>query len=56
MTIVYGITTAVSLLLIGACAVVDKKRNINLLLMFVSIFLCNLGYLLTAVAPTLAFA
>lgn len=56
MGIAYGVTCLVSLLLIGACVAVDKKRNIWLLMLFVSVFVCNLGYFLVSAAKSLIFA
>lgn len=56
MTITYGVICLVSLLLIGACLAVDKKKNIWLLMLFVSIFVCNLGYFLVSAAKNLTFA
>lgn len=56
MATTYGVICFVSLLLIGACLAVDKKRNIWLLLLFVSVSVCNLGYFLVSMAKNLTFA
>ncbi len=56
MTVTYGIVCAVSLILIGVCLAVDRKRELRLLLLFVSVFICNLGQFLLSFAPSLAFA
>jgi len=56
VTITYGVICFVSLLLIGVCREVDKKRNIWLLMLFVSVFMCNMGYFLVAAASSLTFA
>ncbi len=56
MAITYGAICVVSLLLIGVCLAVDKKRNIWLLMLFVSVFVCNLGYFLVSAASCLTFA
>lgn len=56
MVITYGVICFASLLLIGACLAVDKKRNRWLLMLFVSVFVCNLGYFLVSVAKNLTFA
>ena len=55
MTVPYGIVCAVSLILIGVCLSVDKKE-LCLLLLFVSVFVCNLGQFLLSIAPSLPFA
>lgn len=56
MSIAYGILVAVSMALIGVCLVVDRKKDICLLLLFVSVFVCNLGQFLISVSPSLSFA
>lgn|GEM_PF-577494 len=56
MAITYGVICFVSLMLIGVCLAVDKRRNTWLLMLFVSVFVCDLGYFLGSVAKTLPFA
>ncbi len=56
MSVTYGIICAISLVLIGVCLAVDRKKNICLLLLFISVFVCNLGHFLLSIAPTLSFA
>ncbi len=56
MTVAYGIICAISLVLVGVCLAVDRKKDIYLLLLFVSVFVCNLGHFLLSIAPTLSFA
>ena len=56
MSIAYGILCVISLALIGVCLAVDRKKDICLLLLFVSVFVCNLGQLLISVAPSVSFA
>ena len=56
MSIVYGILCVISLALIGVCLAVDRKKDICLLLLFISVFVCNLGQFLISVAPNLSFA
>ena len=56
MSIAYGILCVISLFLIGVCLAVDRKKDIYLLLLFVSVFVCNLGQFLISVAPSLSFA
>ncbi|MBQ8836639.1 MAG: hypothetical protein IJ002_03920 [Clostridia bacterium] len=56
MSIAYGIICVISLVLIGVCFAVDRKKDICLLLLFVSVFVCNLGQFSISVAPSLSFA
>ncbi|MBO5934585.1 MAG: hypothetical protein J6Q94_03755 [Clostridia bacterium] len=56
MTIIYGIVLVISLLMIGICYHVDRKRDISLMLLFISIAVCNLGYFLMTLATNLDFA
>ncbi len=56
MSIAYGILCGISLALIGVCLAVDRKKDICLLLLFISVFVCNLGQFLISVAPSLSFA
>lgn len=56
MSTVYGIISIIAFILIGICLFVDKNKNRYLLLLFISIFLANLGYFLISVAPSLNFA
>ena len=56
MSIAYGILCVISLALIGVCFAVDRKKDICLLLLFISVFVCNLGHFLISIAPSLSFA
>lgn len=56
MTTLYGIIFAISLLMIVAYFLVDRKRDIWLLLLFVCVAICDLGYFLLSVAKNLDFA
>ena len=56
MSVVYGILCVISLVLIGVCLAVDRKKDICLLFLFVSVFVSNLGQYLISVAPSLSFA
>ena len=56
MSTVYGIISIIAFILIGICLFVDKNKNRYLLLLFISIFLANLGYFLISIAPSLNFA
>ncbi len=56
MAIFYGIVCLVSAVLLGIFFIVDKKRNIWLMLLFISIFVCNSGYFLLSVSNTISFA
>ena len=44
MSLTYGIIALISLCMVGVCVLADKKRDIWLLLVFVSVSICNLGY------------
>ncbi len=56
MSLAYGITALVSLCMVGVCVVADKKRDIWLLLVFISVSVCNLGYFMISVSPNLGSA
>lgn len=56
MTFAYGIIAFISLCMVGVCVVMDKKRDIWLLLVFVSVSVCNLGYFMISVSPNLGSA
>ena len=53
MALAYGIITLISLCMVGICVALDKKRDIYLLLVFVSVSVCNLGYFMISVSPSL---
>ena len=56
MRIVYGVTMALSIMmLIGYLSLIRKKEK-WLVLMFVSVAIVNLGYFMLSLAPTVAFA
>lgn len=56
MSLAYGIIALISLCMIGLCVAADKKRDVWLLLVFVSVSLCNLGYFMISVSPNLGSA
>lgn len=56
MTIFYGIVGLISLILLGVYFIIDKKRNVWLMLLFISIFVCNFGYFLLSISSNLTFA
>ena len=56
MSLAYGMISLISLCMIGLCVAADKKRDIWLLLVFVSVSLCNLGYFMVSVSPNLGSA
>ncbi len=56
MQVAYGIITLISLCMVGICVLSDKKRDVWLLLVFVSVSLCNLGYFMTSISKDLADA
>ena len=56
MSLAYGIIAFISLCMVGVCVIADKKRDIWLLLVFISVSLCNLGYFMISVSPNLSSA
>ena len=56
MSVAYGIITLVSLCMVGVCVLADKKRDVWLLLVFVSVSVCNLGYFMTSISKDLGDA
>lgn len=56
MSAVYGTISIIAFILIAICLLIDKNKNQYLLLLFISIFLANLGYFLISIAPSLNFA
>lgn len=56
MSLSYGLIALISLCMVGVCVAADKKRDIWLLLVFVSVALCNLGYFMISVSPNLSSA
>ncbi len=53
MTIFYLICAVIAVLMTGIYFLVDKKRDIWLLCLFISVTVCDLGYLLLSVSKTL---
>ena len=56
MTTVYGIIFAVALVMVGVYFFVDRKRDIWLMLLFISVAVCDLGYFLLSASETLSAA
>ena len=56
MSLAYGIIALISLCMVGVCVASDKKRDVWLLLVFVSVSICNLGYFMTSISKDLADA
>ena len=56
MSLAYGMIALISLCMVGLCAALDKKRDVWLLLVFVSVSVCNLGYFMLSVAQSLGSA
>jgi len=53
MSLTYGVISVIALTLIGVCIAVDRNKEIWLLLLFVSVFIVNLGYFLLSISKTL---
>jgi len=56
MVMAYGIIALISLIMVGVCVALDKKRDIWLVLVFVSVAICNVGYYMLSVSPNLGSA
>ena len=56
MSLAYGITALIALCMVGVCVFADKKRDVWLLLVFVSVSICNLGYFMLSVSKSLSSA
>ena len=56
MSLAYGIIALISLCMVGICVASDKKRDVWLLLVFVSVSICNLGYFMLSVSQSLGAA
>ena len=56
MSLAYGIIAFVSLCMVGVCVLADKKRDLWLLSVFVSVSVCNLGYFMISVSGDLGDA
>lgn len=56
MTIFYLICAVIAVLMTGIYFLVDKKRDIWLLCLFISVAVCDLGYLFLSVSKTLDIA
>lgn len=56
MILAYGITAFISLCMVGVCVAADKKRDVWLLLVFVSVSICNLGYFMLSISKDLGSA
>lgn len=56
MSAVYAVICAAALALIVLCCLLDKKKDYWLRLVFVAVFVCDLGYFLISVSDTLSGA
>jgi len=56
MSLAYGILALISLCMVGVCVVSDRKRDVWLLFVFVSVSVCNLGYFMLSVSQSLGSA
>ena len=56
MSIFYGIACLLSVILLVAYFFVDKKREKWLMLLFISILICNTGYFMLSLSQSLTFA
>ena len=56
MSAAYGIIALISLCMVGVCVLLDKKRDVWLLFVFMSVLLCNLGYFMISISKDLSDA
>lgn len=56
MIFAYGLIALISLCMVGACVIIDKKRDLWLLLLVVSVSICNLGYFMLVISNDLPSA
>lgn len=56
MSLMYGIIALISLCMVGVCFATDKKRDVWLILVFVSVSVCNLGYFMLSISKDLGDA
>ena len=56
MSLAYGVMSVIALIMIGVCIAIDRNKKIWLLLLFISVFVCNVGYLMLSVSKTLNIA
>lgn len=56
MSIFYGVVCLLSLILLIAYFFVDNKQNKWLMLLFISVAICNIGYFMLSVSSNLTFA
>lgn len=56
MSIFYGVVCLLSLILLIAYFFVNKKQNKWLMLLFISVAICNIGYFMLSVSSNLTFA
>ena len=56
MSLMYGIVALISLCMVGICIAADKKHDAWLILVFVSVSVCNLGYFILSISKDLGSA
>lgn len=56
MSVIYGIVAAIALVLVGACCLSMERRDPWFILLFVSVFVVDLGYFALSVSGTLGEA
>lgn len=56
MSLACAIIALISLCMVGICVAADKKRDVWLLLVFVAVSVCNLGYFMLSVSRDLGAA
>ena len=56
MSLAYAVTAFISLCMVGVCVAADRKRDAWLILVFVSVSVCNLGYFMLSISKDLGDA
>lgn len=56
MSLAYGITAFIALCMLAVCVAVDKKRDVWLVLVFVSVAICDGGYFMLSLSKSLGDA
>ena len=56
MSIFYGVACSIALILLVTYFFVDKKQNKWIMLLFISVLVCNMGYFMISLSKNLTFA
>ena len=56
MALGYGVISTIALIFAGVCVAVDRKKEVWLLMLFISVFICDAGYFLLSISKSLEWA